>query len=72
MALLQEWLPENRALATGIFMGFNFMVQAAATVAIGALADLLGLRAAFTISAVVPLLGLPLVLLLPKGKAGSD
>jgi predicted MFS family arabinose efflux permease len=33
---------------------------------IGALGDLFGLRLAFTVSAVIPLLGLPMLLLLPS------
>ena len=65
MALLQETFPETRALVTGIYMGLTFVAHAAATVILGALGDRFGLRAAFAISAVVPLLGLPLIWLLP-------
>lgn len=65
MALLQESFPENRALANGIFLGFNFMLQAVATVFLGLLGDRFGLRAAYIFSAIAPLAGLPLVLLLP-------
>jgi FSR family fosmidomycin resistance protein-like MFS transporter len=66
MALLQESFPETRALVNGIYLGLSFVAQAAATVALGALADRYGLRAAFTASAIIPLLGLPLILLLPR------
>ena len=67
MALLQESFPENRALVNGIYLGLSFLTNAAATVALGALADGYSMRAAFTFSAAVPLVGLPMVWLLPKG-----
>jgi FSR family fosmidomycin resistance protein-like MFS transporter len=66
MATMQEQFPENRALANGIFLGFNFIIQATATVILGMLVDRLGLRPAYIFAAIIPLAGLPLVLLLPK------
>jgi MFS transporter, FSR family, fosmidomycin resistance protein len=66
MALMQEQFPENRALANGIFLGFNFVIQATATVLLGMLGDRFGLYSAFIFAAIIPLVGLPLVLLLPK------
>ena len=66
MALVQESFPQDRALANGIYMAINFLVQALGVLLLGALADRLGLRTAFTISAAVILLGLPIILLLPK------
>jgi FSR family fosmidomycin resistance protein-like MFS transporter len=65
MALLQERFPENRALANGVYLGLSFLSNAAATLALGVLADAFSLRMAFTVSALMPLLGLPLVALLP-------
>ncbi len=66
MALVQESFPENRALANGIYMALSFTIRSVAVVVLGALGDLFGLRLAFIVSAVVPLLlGLPLVLALP-------
>jgi FSR family fosmidomycin resistance protein-like MFS transporter len=67
MALLQESFPANRALITGFYMGFSFIAAAIATVILGALGDYFGLRAAFALSAAVPLLGLPLIWRLPGG-----
>jgi len=67
MAMMQEQFPENRALANGIFLGFNFIIQATATVFLGMLGDRFGLYSAYIFAAVIPLIGLPLVLLLPKG-----
>lgn len=66
MALVQDRFPENRAMANGIYLGLSFLSNAAATLALGILADAFSLRIAFTISAAVPLLGLPFVALLPK------
>ncbi len=72
MALVQESVPENRALANGVYMSLSFVIRAGAVVALGALGDLVGLRLAFTVSAVITLLGLFLLPLLPgKPARGS-
>jgi FSR family fosmidomycin resistance protein-like MFS transporter len=65
MALVQESFPDNRALANGVYMALNFGIQSAVVVVLGALGDHFGLRPTFTASAIIPLLGLPLILLLP-------
>jgi FSR family fosmidomycin resistance protein-like MFS transporter len=66
MALVQESFPENRALANGVYMSFSFILGSGVVVVLGAMGDRFGLRQAFTASAIIPLLGLPLVLLLPR------
>ena len=66
MALVQESFPENRALANGVYMSFSFLLSSGVIVVLGAMGDLFGLRLAFTVSAVITLLGLPLVLVLPR------
>lgn len=66
MALVQESFPENRALANGVYMSFSFVLSSVVTLLLGAMGDLFGLRLAFTVSAVITLLGLPLVFILPK------
>ena len=66
MALVQESFPENRALANGVYMSLSFVLGSGVVVALGVMGDLFGLRLAFTASAVVALVGLPLVLLLPR------
>ena len=66
MALVQESFPENRALANGVYMSFSFILGSAVVVVLGAMGDLFGLRLAFTASAVITLLGVPLILLLPR------
>jgi FSR family fosmidomycin resistance protein-like MFS transporter len=66
MALVQESFPENRALANGVYMSVSFVLGSVVVVVLGAMGDLFGLRLAFTASAVITLLGLPLILLLPR------
>lgn len=61
MAIVQERFPENRALANGIYMGFNFVSMSIAALAVGVLADRFGMRTAFTVSAVLALLSIPFV-----------
>jgi FSR family fosmidomycin resistance protein-like MFS transporter len=72
MALVQESCPDNRAMATGMLLAITFMTGSAASVAVGALGDLLGLRAAFALSALILLLGTPLVGLLPGSPPSSS
>jgi FSR family fosmidomycin resistance protein-like MFS transporter len=69
MALVQESCPDNRALANGIYMSLAFVIRSGAVVVLGVVGDLLGLRLAFTVSAVIALLGLPLVFLLPERRS---
>jgi FSR family fosmidomycin resistance protein-like MFS transporter len=65
MALVQETFPENRALANGIYMALSFGIRSSVVVLVGGIGDLWGMRPAFMVSAVIPLLGLPFLLLLP-------
>ena len=71
MAFVQESCPDNRALATGMYLAVTFITASAAAVVVGALGDLLGLRLAFAISAIILLLGSPLVRLLPGTAADA-
>jgi FSR family fosmidomycin resistance protein-like MFS transporter len=66
MAMVQESFPESRALANGVYMALSFVLRAGVTLVIGAIGDLLDLRLAFAVSAVAPLLGLPLIALLTR------
>jgi FSR family fosmidomycin resistance protein-like MFS transporter len=67
MALVQESFPQNRALANGLYLASYFVANSVMAVVVGRLGDLYGLRSAFTISAVAPLLGAAMVWLLPRG-----
>jgi FSR family fosmidomycin resistance protein-like MFS transporter len=65
MALVQESYPEKRAMANGIYMAMSFVLRSGVVVILGAIGDLLGLRWAFVASAIIALVGSPIVLLLP-------
>jgi FSR family fosmidomycin resistance protein-like MFS transporter len=69
MALVQETSPQNRALANGTYMMLSFLIRSGVVVLVGAMGDLWGMRAAFLVSAVIPLLGLPFLRLLPGRRA---
>ena len=43
MALVQEGLPENRALANGVYVSFGFLLNSAVVVVLGAMGGLFGL-----------------------------
>jgi FSR family fosmidomycin resistance protein-like MFS transporter len=68
MALVQEQARASRALSNGIYMALNFALTSLATLLVGFLGDRFGLHTAFTISAVVMLLGMPFVWMLPEKK----
>jgi FSR family fosmidomycin resistance protein-like MFS transporter len=71
MALVQESCPNNRAMANGMFLAISFMLESGSAIVMGALGDIFGLRMAFTLSAVILLVGSPVVRLLPEpGPAG--
>jgi FSR family fosmidomycin resistance protein-like MFS transporter len=71
LAMMQESFPENRALATGSFMALSFIINSTVVVVLGVLADRYGMRSAFVFSGLFSLLGLPFVLLLPRGVVES-
>ncbi|MBN1660613.1 MAG: MFS transporter [Anaerolineae bacterium] len=68
MAIVQESVPENRALANGVYMSVNFAIRSIVVVIVGALGDAWGMRAAFLFSAAIPLVGLPLLRFLPNNQ----
>lgn len=65
LAMVQEHLPEHRALGNGTFMLISFALRPIAILAIGFIGDQYGLTTAFFASAVLSLLAAPAVLLLP-------
>ena len=72
MALVQESCPENRALANGVYMALSFVIRSGAVLVLGAVGDAFGLRLAFTLSAIAPLLGLPFVFMLPSSSPSGQ
>jgi FSR family fosmidomycin resistance protein-like MFS transporter len=76
VAALQEWLPEARSLAGGLYFGLNYIVTGLAAVLFGALAARVGVQTAFDLLGLVPLAALPFALLMrdpPRGdRPGAD
>jgi len=68
LAVVQETATQNRALATSLYLALTFLIRSIATVAVGAIADQIGLRGAYVISAVILLFGTPFLFLLPLGR----
>lgn len=64
----QEVLPGGGSAASGMAFGWMFISQSAGNFATGLLADVIGLEAALQVLAFSPLLGLPLIFLLPRGE----
>lgn len=68
MALVQESLPENRALANGVYMSLSFLIRSGVVILVGAMGDLWGMSPAFMACGIITLLGLPFLLLLPTAQ----
>jgi FSR family fosmidomycin resistance protein-like MFS transporter len=68
LALVLEAYPKERSIVSGIYMMITFLLMALASVIIGRLADLNSLQYTFSLSAFVLLIGLPVLLFLPKEK----
>jgi FSR family fosmidomycin resistance protein-like MFS transporter len=71
MALVQESLPGNPALANGLYMALSFILRSGVILVIGLIGDVLSLRWAFAVSAVMALVGLPLIAWLPVASLES-
>lgn len=61
MALVQEQFPQNKSLANGTYMALSFTIRSLAIFIIGMIGDLFSLHLSFLISAVLMLMGLPIV-----------
>lgn len=72
LALMQEYCPDNRALATGVLLSMTFISESVGAVLLGALADVMGLEMATALAALVFLISLPLVFLLPRQNAATS
>jgi FSR family fosmidomycin resistance protein-like MFS transporter len=66
LALVQEHAKNSPAAANGLFMMVSFMARSAIVVIVGFIADIIGLRAAFILSAFMGLLGIPFIFKLPR------
>jgi MFS transporter, FSR family, fosmidomycin resistance protein len=66
LALAQELLPNNRSMASGITMFLSFEGQVVASIAMGLLADAIGLQSALFWSVLASMISVPFTLLLPE------
>jgi FSR family fosmidomycin resistance protein-like MFS transporter len=64
LATLQEWLPEARSLAGGLYFSLNYVATGLAAVFFGVLADGVGVRTAFNLLGLVPLGTIPIAFLM--------
>jgi FSR family fosmidomycin resistance protein-like MFS transporter len=65
MAMVQDHAGDHPATANGLYMGISFVIGAVVPMLVGFLADTVGLRTAFTWSALVSLAGVPFIFFLP-------
>jgi FSR family fosmidomycin resistance protein-like MFS transporter len=66
LALVQEHAKSSPSAANGLYMMASFMARSAIVVVVGFIADRIGLRATYFLSAVMGLLGVPFIFMLPK------
>lgn len=69
MAIVQEQLPNNRAIGNGLFLAMAFLLRPISILAIGYVGDHYGLYTAFYLSAFISLLAIPAILALPSGES---
>jgi FSR family fosmidomycin resistance protein-like MFS transporter len=72
MVLSQLYLPRHVGVASGLSVGLAMGIGGVAAVALGAVADAIDLKVAITISAVAPLAGVAVSLLLPPAMRQRD
>ena len=60
LATLQEWLPEARSLAGGLYFSLNYIATGLAAVLFGMVADRIGVQTTFNLLGLVPLATLPI------------
>ena len=71
LAIIQEQMPHNRAMANGVFMSLAFVTRPMVAFVIGFLGDNFGLGTAFFVGAVISLLAVPLLFTLPEQQASQ-
>ena len=66
LALVQEHARHSPAAANGLFMMISFIARSAVVVVVGFIADHIGLRTTYFISATIGLISIPFIMSLPK------
>jgi FSR family fosmidomycin resistance protein-like MFS transporter len=72
MALVQEQVPESRALANGVYLSMNFAIRSTAAIGFGIVGDVFGLRTAIFAGAIAMFAGLPLIWVLFRRPGVAD
>jgi len=72
MALVQEQIPDSRALANGVYLSMSFAIRSVAAITFGTVGDLLGLHTAMLIGAFAMFAGLPLIWVLFRRGGVAD
>ena len=70
-AVIQEHLPQNRAVGSGLFIAMSFAIRPLTAVLIGLIGDNWGLDSAYLIGAVIAFLALPAIFALPQLEKGK-
>jgi len=65
LAIVQDQLPNHRAVGNGLLLSISFILRSIAVIAIGFVGDNLGLATAYYWSAVLALFAIPAIFLLP-------
>jgi FSR family fosmidomycin resistance protein-like MFS transporter len=66
LALVQDHLPNNRAVGNGLYLSISFVLRSFALILIGAGGDLVGLSSTFFGAAIISLFAIPVIILLPQ------
>jgi len=72
LALVQDNVPENRAVGNGIYLSISFLLRSLVLFLMGLGGDIFGLRTSYYISIGFSLLAIPIVYFLPGSGTGSD
>jgi len=72
LALVQDELPQNRAVGNGLYLAISFVIRSLAMLIIGAAGDLWGLDTAFLWGTLISLLAIPMLIFLPGSVRRSD
>jgi FSR family fosmidomycin resistance protein-like MFS transporter len=66
LAMVQEHMPNNRAMANGVFISLAFLLRPFVAFVIGLSGDHFGLHTAFLGAALISLLAIPAIFFLPQ------
>jgi FSR family fosmidomycin resistance protein-like MFS transporter len=72
LALVQDQVPDNRAVGNGLYLAIAFVIRSLASVLIGVGGDWWGLDTAFLVSAIISLLAIPMIYFLPRSTKVSS